>query len=203
MLKRSSFIILLIFLLSTQSLAVTRCIKYKNIVRRYTWYYFSLDYPWWFNIGQMIAETNCRDMISRDGINSVGIVQITWRWWKKELIREGIYSLKTVDQQIHAQTYILHKYYERTSKQCPQLYLMYQCYNRSCWKVLRENKHCSWLNGFYNCRKFYLERICVWKKHGRCIQYRTNCDINYHYSKHIYRYGLPYQEYYTSSYPFF
>jgi hypothetical protein len=76
---------------------------------------------------------------------------------------------------------------------CRKLFITYQCYNRSCKKVISETKFCSWEQGYKACLK-HARKICVWKSHGRCKQYRTDCEINYFYSLKIYRTAQQFQE---------
>ena len=39
------------------------------------------------------------------------------------------------------------------------------------------------------------KRICVWRKGNSCVQFRTECDINYSYGKKIGFYGEEYRKY--------
>ncbi len=177
-----------------------RCYKLKQKVRKAHIYYFGFDYPYWFSLAQLFVESHCRWILSKDGWGSLGYAQITPRFWDKELSKLfPAWKTKDSTDYFMSQAYILWKYHKLNK--CKKLYITYQCYNRSCYKVLRENKSCSWRQGYKNCLR-HPRKVCVWKRNEKCLQYRTNCSINYFYSKKIYRAGKLWEEWKTRRWKF-
>lgn len=169
----------------------TECLKFEGKIRRAHDWFFGIDYPYWFSLAQVKVESNCVWRTSLDGWGSVGYAQITPKFWGSELTKIAP-EWKVKDRSDHflAQAYILWKYNALNS--CNKLYITYQCYNRSCKKVIMENINCIWEKGLSSCLSNPTS-ICVWKKGNQCLQVRTDCDINYTYSKKIYQEGIKYE----------
>lgn len=165
------------------------CKKFIWKVKTAHQWFFGIDYPYWYSVAQLKVESNCRWRTSLDGWGSLGYAQITPRWWDKELSKY-FPAWKTKDSMDYffSQAYILWRLHKLNK--CKKLFITYQCYNRSCYKVLKETKDCSWKQGYKECLK-HSKKICVWRVNGKCKQYRTNCNINYSYSKKIYIFGKP------------
>ena len=194
-------LVLLLFLPCLSVAGIEDCKKFSDKVRKAHEWFFGIDYPYWYSVAQLKVESNCRWRTSLDGWGSLGYAQITPRWWDKELSKLfPSWKEKDSFDYFLAQAYILHKYHK--INKCGKLFITYQCYNRSCWKVLKETKGCcSWEQGYQECLK-KPKKICVWRVKGKCKQYRTDCDINYLYSKKIYKYGKPLEEWKTEKYKF-
>ncbi len=177
------------------------CLKFAGKVRRAHEWLFGIDYPYWFSLAQLKVESGCIWRTSLDGWGSLGYAQITPKFWDKELsLLFPNWKVKDNSDYFMAQAYILWKMH--MMNRCKKLFITYQCYNRSCRKVLRETKGCcSWAQGYKECKK-HARKICVWRKNGKCLQYRTDCDINYNYSKKIYRVGSKWQEWYSKRWKF-
>lgn len=186
------FIILLFFVaLVLFSLSAEACNELK-IKQAHEWF-FGLDYPYWFSVAQAKIESNCRWVTSLDGHGSIGYLQITSKWFDAELKNAGFYYWQEKD---HIDYYFSHAYIlaklHKLNK-CRLLYITYQCYNRTCKRVIRENNSCSWDKGYQACLQND-KQVCVLKKEGKCLQYRSSCDINYSYSKKIYGEGKKLEE---------
>lgn len=178
-----------------------RCTPYIFEVRRWHTKYFGLDFPYWYSVGQIEVESNCKNIISTDGVGSVGLPQITFHWWKSELEKYKIKDLKTISNQLHAQAVI--NYYHYKKLPIKKLYIMYQVYNRNFNIVVKENILGDYTNGKLNCETYNKKLICVYKApDGTCKQYRTNCDINYSYSMKIFNLSKKYK-YTKDSIPYF
>jgi hypothetical protein len=64
--------------------------------------------------------------------------------------------------------------------------VIFQRYNGGDW-VLKECKGIyNWEYCKKNCRRGV---VCVYKKYGECLQFKSACDINYQYSLFIYKEG--------------
>ena len=182
--------------------SIYACKKWSIKVRQSHEFFFGLDYPYWFSVAQLYIESNCRWITSLDGIGSIGPAQITPQWWDKELSKYFLeWKLKDSTDYFFAQAYILYKLHKLNK--CQKLFITYQCYNRSCSKVIKETKGCcSWGQGYFTCKQKYDEIICVWEKNGICKQYRSSCDINYNYSKKIFKNGIKLKEWETNRWKF-
>jgi len=182
------FIFLALLLSLRESYSFDRCSKYVKEVKKAHRLYFGIDFPYWYSMAQLRVESNCIwRAFSKDGWGSVGPAQITPSFWGRELSRILPDWKESPPSYFMAQAYILRKAYDYGK--CKKLYEMYQCYNRNCRKVDSENwPVCKWEFGLENCMK-RPERVCVYKKDGKCLQYKTSCDINYEYSLKIYNFG--------------
>lgn len=184
------FIIFLLVLQLQEVQASQRCKKYIQQERVASYAVFGIDFPYWYAVGQLQQESNCRNVISRDGVGSQGLAQITFRVWKKFLSKKGIHNLNTTTNQLHAQAYIM----KDAKKQAysSHLWVAYQIYNggplvnkeikRARIKLgIREVPHCI-------ARKFCKRRI-IHFSNGQSI---SACDINYDYPVKIFKYGNQY-----------
>lgn len=178
------------FLFLSPSFSLERCKKIAGEIRTAHFYYFGVDFPYWYSIAQAEKESNCRhNIMSKDGIGSEGFAQITYRWWQKELLKEGILEIKSISNHARAQAYINYYNYKRTV--CKKLFEMYQLYNGSfVSKDLKRAKSCKWEDGLKYCIP---KEICVNREGGFCKQIRTSCDINYDYSLKIYKFAQKYK----------
>lgn len=166
--------------------AVQRCQSYTQEVRRAHWTLFGVDYPYWYGVGQLHQESGCRDIVSRDGIGSQGVAQITWRWHKETLQKHGIKSLAAIPDQLKAQAVLMRQMWVQKYG----LWVTYQVYNGGDY-VIKELGRAgveNWELAKAQCRR---GQSCFTYPSGKreCV---SNCDINYDYSVKVYRYGKQY-----------
>lgn len=194
--KKLEYILLTILIVSSFANAyLIRCLHYEHVVREADRRYLGKNFPWWFSIGQLEAESDCTWETSIDGWGSIGPAQLTPQFegrildplfpdWERPYSRAYFYGY----------AYVMATVY-RKEAYCPDLWNMFQCYNRSCWEVNREARqaHCDYTKARDICYSRYLFYVCVWKQDGICRQYRSNCSINYDYSRNIWIYGLEYK----------
>lgn len=147
---------------------------------------FGTSFPWQYGVGQLEQESGCRASISNDGVGSQCVAQITYRWWKPILDKEGITEIASEQGCLRAQAAIM-KYLHEPGR---ALWITYQRYNGGDW-VLKEIKKAGaedWAKAKAQCTRgdshFTLK--------GGKIQTRNNCDINYEYSQNIYTLGRRY-----------
>jgi hypothetical protein len=159
-----------------------------------------MDYPYQYGVAQLKAESGCRDIISNDGFVSQGVAQITMSMWAGTLRKNGINEVKTVGNNLRAQAFIMKQNY---SDKYP-LWVMYQRYNAGyyvIWEIQRAGIT-DWQTDFNECKNYYDRKKKGEKlEHARGdskftlksgVQYRSNCDINYAYSKEIFKLGKEY-----------
>lgn len=154
-------------------------------------FYFGVDFPWWYSVGQAEKESLCRhSILSSDGIGSEGFAQITFRWWRGKLEREDIREIKSIPNHAKAQAFI--NWYEYNQTVCKRLFEMYQRYNGGALvsQELVRAKSCRWEDGLNVCKR---GDVCVWRTPKGCKQYRNACEINYEYSYKIYTFAGKYR----------
>ena len=185
-----------ILLLSTLTLWAGRCQKYIQLERVAHYAVFGVDYPYWYGIGQLQQESGCRDIISRDGVGSQGVAQITYRVWQKFLNKKGIKNLYSVGNQIHAQAYIM----QNCKKQAysSHLWVAYSVYNSGHIvnkEITKARKALHIREVPYHIAKKFCKRRMIHFNNGQVI---SACKIGYDYPKRVFKYGNKYKEYNTT-----
>lgn len=165
-----------------------RCKDLVQQVKLSHYQYFGTDFPYHYSVAQLQQESNCKNVISFDGVGSEGPAQITYRVWKEALRKQGIGEVKTTKNNLRAQAYINKLAYNEANHK--KLWVMYQIYNGGGLvnkEITRAGKP-DWAAAYAKCR-----RKVVRFKDGST---EKACDINYYYSKHISTFG---EEYRTGS----
>lgn len=173
-------------LLAVSLFGADRCASYVQEVRRAHFGVFGVDYPYQYGVAQLKQESGCRDILSNDGIGSQGMAQITYRWWQEVLKKNGILEIRSLTNHFKAQAVIMKSLYK---PEYP-LWVTYQLYNGGGW-VLKEIARAGvvdWEKAKQKCQR---GQSCFTMRDGtkHC---RSNCDINYEYSKLIYNYAKAY-----------
>ena len=170
------------------------CKKLVPKVKQASEFVLGLDYPYWYNVGQIETETNCMWRTSLDGWGSIGYAQLTERFLPRLNVMFPNWRVNGHIDHFMAQAYLIKQLIGQVS--CKKLWCVYQCYNRSCWKVNREagQTGCIWEKAFELCNEKFAENICVWKREGRCLQWRASCDINYEYGYKVWKNGIKYRD---------
>lgn len=192
---------LLSFMLMQAGANEKRCLKLAPEIRKAHSFYFGLDFPYHYSVAQAEKESQCRhNVLSRDGIGSEGFAQITFYIWKSQLSKAGITEINSIPNHAKAQAFINKFYYDRIY--CKKLFVMYQAYNGGLLINKELGKVCTWDYGYRNCKR---KNVCVWKKDGKCMQYRNACEINYEYSVIIFKLAKKYKTTTDNDlkYPFF
>ncbi len=163
---------------------VDRCQSYSQEVRKAHAYYFGIDFPWHYSVAQLQQESRCRDVISRDGIGSQGAAQITYKWWRKPLIKAGIPEVSTRKNHLRAQAYINWDAWGQSPR---KLWVSYQIYNGG-RLVLKEIKRAGKLD--HAAARAECRRKIIRFNNGQTI---SACDINYEYPERIAKYAESYR----------
>lgn len=152
------------------------CRNYASYLESYSSKIIAEDFPYWYLMGQDYQESNCRFIISNDGIGSESPAQITWRWWKNYLKPYGVYNVRTIPNFTKAQVLIMNKLIKKAqSKGYKPLWVSFQAYNGG-WLVLKEIKRAGTTK--HNLVKYSCRRRVVHFGNG---QSKSACDINYEY----------------------
>jgi len=181
---------IVLVLLSSVVVYGASCRPYIPYLKLYSEKIIAKDFPYWYLVGQDYQESNCRFVISYDGVGSESPAQITWRVWGRTLKRYGIRNLKTTKNFTKAQVLIMNILIKKTRKKgYNKLWVPFQAYNGG-WLVLKEIKrtpsHLRYMQ--HEVKKRCRRRII----HFRNGQSKPACDINYEYfiqiSEHTARY---------------
>lgn len=165
--------------------ASDRCRNLAQEVRVAHYQFFGTDYPYHYSIGQLQQESNCRNVISRDGVGSEGPAQITYKVWKDALARKGITEIRTTKNHLRAQAYINRCAWNEA--RVKRLWVMYQIYNGGGLvnKEIQRAGVAEWAAAKQACR-----RKVVRFQDGSS---ESACSINYNYSRQVCRYGDSYR----------
>lgn len=183
--------VLMTFILFEQSLAAD-CRKLLPKVKSAAEFVLGIDFPYWYNLGQIEAESSCLWRTSLDGIGSVGYAQITPSVWDKVLGK----FFKDWKVKGNFDHFLAHAYVVKdciSKAVCKKLWNAYQYYNRPTVNREARESGCNYMRAEQICYNKYVKETCVLKtKDGTCKQYRTNCDINYSYGRKVYANGKKY-----------
>lgn len=167
-----------------------RCLRLKEITKKAHVDLLGKDYPWWYGLGLMRAETNCRWVKSLDGHGSVGYAQITPKFLDN-VLRPLFpdYDKEFSTDHFYALAYLTGLELRRACR----LWQVYQAYNGGSlvYRECRRAQSCEWQECKKECRR---RDVCVWMTKDGCRQYRNACDINYSYSQKVYKFGQAYRE---------
>jgi hypothetical protein len=205
-------VLLLIFIFTITARAADRCRDFIPDIRSNSIRYLGLDYPYWYNIGCAMTETNCRqDIISFDG--GVGLFQLTPSTGILAVIgKEFPVNPSIAENNIRAQAFYIHiirdKYMMQkslkfkskyqiepltfTNKCGSRLSDIYRNYNGGYW-FLWESKLAD---PNYTCDEKEMRKSCVrggtWvgTKNPRWLSF---CEVNYSYAEKVYKYGQKYK----------
>lgn len=170
-------LLLLVALLQPlEVLALERCASYTQGVRRAHYAQFGVDFPWWYGVGQLQKESGCRNILSRDGVGSEGLAQITWRWHRDRLQSAGIPEIRTTTNQLRAQALLMRDAW----RQAPgRLWVAYQIYNGG-GLVLQEIRRAGAVD--HGLAQAQCRRKNIVFDNGQVI---NACKINYSYPVRI------------------
>ena len=184
------FLVSLLILVSL--IYADRCTKYIQEVRKAHYAVFGTDFPYWYAVGQLQQESNCRNILSNDGIGSQGLAQITYKVWKNFLKKKGIPNINTTKNQLHAQAFIMAD--AKRGAYSSHLWVAYQIYNGG-YLVNKEIKKARIKYGIrevpHNIAREFCKRKIITFNSG----YKLDaCEINYDYSVKIYKYSKWYNK---------
>jgi len=206
------FVFFLILMLPLTARAVDRCQTYIPDVRANAIRYLGLGYPYWYNLGCAMTETNCRqDMVSFDG--GVGLYQLTPSTGILAVIKKEFpVNPYNAENNIRAQAFYMHlikdKYMKQksikfknkyqiepltfTNKCGTRLSDLYRNYNGGLWFV-HESKLAD---KNYACEEKEMRSHCVrsgtWvgTKNPRWLSF---CEVNFSYATKVYKASQKYK----------
>jgi len=206
------FIFVMILIFSLPARAIDRCQNYIPEIRSNSIRYLGLEYPYWYNLGCAMTETNCRqDLVSFDG--GIGLFQLTPSTGITAVIKKEFpVNPYNAESNIRAQAFYMHlikdKYMRQPSVKFKNKYQiepltftnkcgirlsdLYRHYNGGYWFVWESKL----ADKTYACDEKDMRSHCVrggtWvgTKNRRWLSF---CDVNYSYAEKVYKYGQRYK----------
>lgn len=179
--------LLLVLILVTPALAVDRCRDYITEVRNAHIMYLGVDYPWWYGLSQLKAESRCRNISAFDG--GQGIAQFMPVTAKSigKLMKENV-SPNNPEQATRMQAFYM-AYIEAKENWTNKLWVSYQIYNGGIKYLKKEYKEAGNIAD-HDAMRDVCKRAKIKLKGGQILDM---CDVNYDYSSKVNSYGLPYK----------
>lgn len=168
-----------------------KCNDLAHEVKVAHYQYFGTDFPYHYSVGQLQQESNCKNVVSLDGVGSEGPAQVTYKVWKDSLRKQGIGEVKSTKNNLRAQAFI--NYQAHKQNRYKKLWVSYQIYNGG-GLVLKEIARAGKLD--WQLARNACRRKIVHFKGGYT---ESACDINYAYSKQLYKYGNAYRSFSDTS----
>ena len=165
---------------------MSRCQELAHQIKISHYQYFGTDFPYHYSVGQTQQESNCRNVISLDGVGSEGPAQITYRLWAADLRKQGIGDVKSTLNNLRAQAYINKASLMQAKHK--HLWNAYQIYNGGGLvniEIARAGGRNDWEAARKACRRKTIYFKGGWSENA--------CDINYDYSVKLYKYGKQYK----------
>lgn len=209
-------ITILLIIVNITSYAKDRCQDYIPDVRQASIQYLGLQYPYWYNIGCMISESNCRpDIVSFDG--GIGLYQFTPSTGVlKDISRFGIIvDPYNAQSSIRGQAFYISRIkdakfkLEKTSVGkskypiSPANYVaacggnlsdVYRFYNGGYWFFYEATLKPGTK---FVCENREIFKYCVrsgaWVGSGKNRRWLSFCEVNYSYPEKIYKYSQTYK----------
>jgi len=166
--------------------ALERCQQYIPEIRKWNYHYWGLDYPYHFAVGQAQQESCCRaNVTSFDG--GEGLFQFTGstKNWTREQMGENL-NFYNPSHAIKAGAWYMRKLHKQNWDGA--LWLDFQAFNGG-WTLLKKERARAVLTNWTLMKQQCKRKIIVFKS-GNILNF---CDVNYDYSKRIYKYGQQYK----------
>ena len=188
MIKR--FLLILILLLPLNVFALDRCNDYIPDVRAQHIRYFGLSYPWWYGVGQLKQESKCRDKVTAFdlGQGAAQFMPVTTKYVRK-LMNEPQLNPYQREDALKMQAFYMSYLHKHENKfEGKPLWLTYQGYNGGFSLLYKESQRSG--NSDWKDMKKQCRRKVLTLKNGNKLDL---CDVNYDYSKRVYKYGNAYR----------
>ena len=178
-------VISFIAIFSSNAFALERCNQYSHDVRIQHWTYFNTNYPWQYGVGQLQQESGCRSQITSFDLGR-GIAQFmprTEEYCERVLGPLNMYNPRHA---IKAQAWYMSKIHKENWDGA--LWITYQIYNGGSTNLRNEYNRAGVTN--HGIMRTYCHRKIITLKSGSKLDF---CEVNYDYSKKIFKYGNTYR----------
>ena len=181
------FILFILFVLCTDVFAIDRCKDYVIDVRNAHTRYFGNKFPYWYAVGQIKQESSCRsDVTAFDKGQGLAQFMPATSKYIQGLMKESLNPYNAKDS-TKMQAFYMYKIHSEDNWS-KKLFITYQIYNGGKKLIVNEfkrSKELDWQKMKNQCR-----RNKVKLNNGKILDL---CEVNYDYSKRIYRYGEIYK----------
>lgn len=148
-------------------------------------YYWGVDYPYWYNIGQLQQESNCRESITAfDGGKGLSQFMPKTEVFVEEMLGEQL-NMYNSKHAIKAQTFYLR--YLQKQNWSGRLWITFQAYNGG-YTLLKKERDRA---GVTDWGAMYA--VCKRKQLKFNWGILDMCEVNYDYSQKVYKYGKKYK----------
>lgn len=179
----------LIIFFTSNAFALDRCREYITDVRNSHTRNFNGNFPWWYGLGQIEQESSCRANVTSfdSGMGLTQFVPSTWNVIKKQMGRPDLSPYKASDS-IEAQAFYMASIQKKENwSASKQLWISYQIYNGGRSTLYKEYQRAGVLD--WDLMKSECQRKKIQMKWGVL----DLCEVNYSYSKEVYRKGNSYR----------
>jgi len=181
-------IFILILITPSTSYSIDRCREYIIEVRNQHIRYFGPSFPWWYGLGQLKQESCCRSSVTAfdAGMGIAQFMPSTHKYVEKLMgVKLDPYNPANA---IRMQAFYMSTIHKQNKFKDKKLWLTYQAYNGG-WKLLyvesARAQSEKWLPMRESC-----QRKTIKLKSGSLLNF---CDVNYDYSKKVFKYGNLYR----------
>jgi len=218
-------LVMLFGLIKTIVYGLDRCQDFIPDIRQSAIQYLGLDFPYYYNVGCAIAETNCRaDLVSFDG--GKGLYQFTPSTGvlkdiqKYNIVVDPLNPISSIRGQAFYMSLIINKKFKQENITVgkskyhisPNKYVQvcgnnladaYRFYNGGYWFFYEAGLK---QKGEYVCENREMFKYCVrggvWVGKGEKKRWLSFCEVNYSYPEKIYKYSQKYNMKLPTTYVF-
>jgi Transglycosylase SLT domain len=167
------------------SVGLQRCRSYIPEIRKWNSYYWGLDFPYWYAVGQAETESACRSSaVSFDG--GEGLMQFmpdTERYCERYI---GALNMLNPSHAIKANAWYMKQLHKENWDGA--LWLDMQAYNGG-WSLLKKEQQRAGITN-HDIMRIYCRRNIIRLRNGQLLDF---CAVNYDYSTRVYLRGNQYR----------
>jgi len=164
-----------------------RCVSYKQEIRRINYFYWGMNFPYEYAIGQARQESNCRDfIIAFDGGEGIFQFMPNTSKYINNIMHEKNDAMN-VSNAIKMNAFYMNKLHK--SNPNGKLFMTYMMYNSGTSTILKDIKNSHSFE--YRDMKKVCNRKKIKLKNGNILDL---CTVGYDYPKRVEFYGLKYRE---------
>jgi soluble lytic murein transglycosylase-like protein len=179
------FIAISVFLCAQVVYAIDRCQAYIPEIRHWNSYYWGLNFPYWYAVGQAQQESSCRsNAISFDGGQGLMQFMPATEKYCEEYI--GFLNMLNPAHAIKANAWYTRQLHKNNKDGA--LWLDYMFYNGGIGIVLREAQRAGVMD--YDLMRYSCKRNKIKLASGQILDL---CDVAYQYPQQVFKYGLKYK----------
>lgn len=179
----------LVIFFTSDLYGLDRCREFITDVRNSHIRNFDGNFPWWYALGQIEQESACRANVTAfdAGMGLTQFMPATWNSIKKQMGRPDLNPYKAADS-IEAQAFYMASIQKKENWTNPKrLWISYQIYNGGRGLLYKEYQRAGVLD--WDLMKSECQRKKIKMNWGTL----DLCEVNYDYSKKVYKRGDKYR----------